>query len=137
MQDLSGVADRVQVEPGRTLQPSETTGMVDGRPFRMKFKTAPLIRDGDRVVLVGDTKGGVLDALAYCNQSNGAQGNRQLSELIAVGLWLIFAGLGLLLLLIGIFIIPVGFVVLWQASRVHQAQKWARAVAARKEPSAR
>jgi hypothetical protein len=111
-----------------------TVFQVDGVPVRAKAREPVMVTEGDKVLVAGYARSGVLNALAYRNLTTFAEGNEGWGKLLVFGTIFPLVGVvafgafsdsffgGVPLLVGGIFI-AVGGYALYRAVRVLQACK--------------
>lgn len=97
------------------------TFLLDTTPVRLTLPQAALISEGDTVVVAGNKKRGVLEALAYRNFNTGAMGKGAVMNHYILGSIFALVGLATLFFFIGAVFLAIG---LWS---LHRARRLARA----------
>lgn len=71
------------------------TFQVGGRAVRLKTKEAPVLGDGDELVLLGTDRQGLIEALAYRNRTTGTYGDAGSIDMNILGPLFTLVGAGI------------------------------------------
>lgn len=106
--NLGGGGNRYGRRGGTASTTHHVNLMLDDRPVLFSGSSPGVLRDGDRAILGGTVKNGVLKASAYRNLTNGASHKASSTLLMVLGIIFIVVGIPFTLMLIGFLFIGIG-----------------------------